>query len=298
MKKRIISLALICVLLITVFAGCASSGGKDKTTDPSSNSSDENQSNPTSESNDPSVTEPTNPTTPEDLTATQPHSGSGQTTTTTAPEGSSFPADLNGKKLIAITFDDGPSKYTRDLITELNNRGAKGTFFMVGSRVGEYPDTVKFMKESGHELGSHTFNHANIKKSADDKVRAELSQTDEALINACGQEATSFRPPEGAYSAEKLALIDKPCIMWSVDPLDWKYRDAQSVYDKIMASAGDGSIVLLHDLYPTSIAGGLRAIDDLMAQGYVFVTVTQLLQRNDAKVVNQTPYFSEKPAAV
>lgn len=296
MRKRAVSLALICILLVATFAGCSSTGGKNQTKDPSKDTSDVSQSDPSTEASDPSASAPTSA---EDLTATQPHSTPEQTTAPSsngAP--SALPDDLKGKKLIALTFDDGPSKFTYDLISELNNRGAKVTFFMVGSRVSEFPDTVKFMKDSGHELGSHTFNHANIKKLSDDEIRTEMNKTDDALANACGQKATAFRPPEGAYTNEKLAPIDKPCIMWSVDPLDWKYRDAQSVYDKIMAGAGDGSIVLLHDLYPTSIAGGLRAVDDLIAQGYAFVTVSQLLQRNDTKVVNQNAYFSEKPAAV
>lgn len=285
MNKKLVSISLVCILLLSIFAGCSSKNGSEKTT--ADNSSSDNSS--TSES---TTTEKMS----DELTATQPGTQPPTTTTQAPPEG--LPADLNGKKLLAITFDDGPSKYTYDLIQELNNRGAKATFFMVGSRVSTFPDTIKFMKESGHELGSHTFNHKNIKKASDDEVRSEMTQTDDALMTVVGQKSIVFRPPEGSYSAEKLALIDKPCIMWSVDPLDWKIKDEQAVHDKIMANATDGSIILLHDLYPTSIAGGLRAIDELIAQGYVFVTVSQLLERNGQQAENQKPYFSEKPAAV
>lgn len=186
---------------------------------------------------------------------------------------------LDGKKAIAITFDDGPGDYTEDLINGLNARHARATFFMVGSCVEQHPDILPLMVSGGHQLGNHTYSHSNITKTSDSGALEEINLTDDAIYNACGQRSTAFRPPYGAYTPEFAKTIDKTFTLWSVDTMDWKYRDAEKVKEAITSSCRDGSIILLHDLYKSSVDGALSAIDELQSEGFVFVTVDELMTR-------------------
>ena len=186
---------------------------------------------------------------------------------------------LDGKKAIAITFDDGPGDYTTELINGLNARHARATFFMVGSCVEQHPDVLPLMVSGGHQLGNHTYSHSNITKTSDSGALDEINLTDEAIFNACGQRSTAFRPPYGAYTPEFAKKLDKTFTLWSLDTMDWKFRDADKVKETITSTCRDGSIILLHDLYKTSVDGALAAIDELQSQGYVFVTVDELMTR-------------------
>ena len=168
---------------------------------------------------------------------------------------------LEGKKAIAFTFDDGPSIYTPELLDGLRARGAHATFFMVGSRVEQYPDLLPIMVDDGHQIGNHTY-------------------------------ATAFRPPYGSYTQYQARTVDKTFTMWSVDTLDWKTRNKYSVKNEILSHSRDGSIVLLHDLYKTSVDAVLEAIDELKQEGYVFVTVDELLTRYGYPISNMA-HFSQ-----
>lgn len=186
---------------------------------------------------------------------------------------------LDGKKAIAITFDDGPSEYTQALVEGLNERGARATFFMVGSNVSQYPDTVALMASSGHQIGNHTFNHTDIASAGLSAAQDEISKTDDAIAAACGQRSTAFRPPYGSFTDEIAKKIDKTFTIWSLDTLDWKVRDAGRIKNTIVSQSRDGSIILLHDLYKTSVDGALAAIDELQGEGFTFVTVDELMTR-------------------
>ncbi|MBQ3969619.1 MAG: polysaccharide deacetylase family protein [Clostridia bacterium] len=186
---------------------------------------------------------------------------------------------LNGKKAVAITFDDGPGEYTQRLIEGLNSRGAKATFFMVGSCVEKYPEVLPMMAGGGHQLGNHTYNHTDITSVSTDEMNDQISKTDKAIYDACGQTSTAFRPPYGSCSDATNRLINKTITLWSVDSMDWNNRDAESIKNTIVSQCHDGDIILLHDIYSTSVDGALAAIDELQQQGFVFVTVNDLLTR-------------------
>lgn len=216
-----------------------------------------------------------------------------QTEATEAPTVPSSPSGADGKdKVVAITFDDGPGKYTADLINELNKRNVKATFFMLGQNVGRYPDAVRLMAETGHQLGSHTYSHVNIRDLTNDEFLQQINDTDDALNAACGQKATAFRPPYGKWKTEKLDLIDKTVALWSVDTQDWKTKNPESIKNEMLANTKDGSIILLHDIYQTSVEGALAGIDELIAQGYSFVTVDELLGRDGMTFEKHKPYSS------
>jgi len=194
-------------------------------------------------------------------------------------------------KLVAITFDDGPSKYTDALLDGLKLRGAKATFFMVGTNVDYYPDTIKRMKEEGHQLATHTMSHANLAKLGTAAIQKEVFGVEDKLDTIVGKGEYHLRPPYGSYNATVKNAVNTPLIYWSVDTEDWRYRDAQNVARVITTHTHDGDIILLHDLYKTSVDGALMAIDTLQSQGYVFVTVEQLLKRRGITPENGKVYF-------
>ena len=202
-----------------------------------------------------------------------------------------------GKKLIAITFDDGPSIHTPDLLDGLEQRGAVATFFMTGANgtngVVKHSEVLSRMIALGCQLANHTYSHPAFRKLTPQKMVSEVETVEEYLYAAQGGSYLELvRIPGGANSDKIRKNVAHPIISWSVDPYDWRDRDAEVVYQRIMAGAKDGAIILLHDLYPTSIQAGLRAIDSLRAQGYEFVTVSELFRRRGVYLQNGTVYYS------
>ena len=187
---------------------------------------------------------------------------------------------LDGKKAVALTFDDGPGEYTAKLINGLNERGAKATFFMCGSCVEKYPEVLPMMVAGGHQIGNHTYSHADITSLSSQEMNNQIERTDDAIFNACGQRSTVFRPPYGSHNGETDQRIgDKTIALWSLDTLDWKSRNAESVKKVVLDGVWDGDIILFHDIYDSSVEGALAIVDELQNRGYVFVTVDELLTR-------------------
>ncbi len=144
-----------------------------------------------------------------------------------------------GGKLIALTFDDGPGPYTRRLLEGLAKRGVKATFFMLGQPAENYDVTAGLVRDAGHQIASHTYDHPQLSKKTDSQVRWQISHTADILNGITGY-GTHYlvRPPYGDYNSRVLSLLDNPAILWSVDPLDWKYRNADTVCTNIGDRAG------------------------------------------------------------
>ncbi|MDR2957474.1 MAG: polysaccharide deacetylase family protein [Coriobacteriales bacterium] len=175
-------------------------------------------------------------------------------------------------KWLAMTFDDGPTEYTWGLLDGLRERGVHVTFFILGFMLGGNMDNLlQTVAADGHEIGNHSYNH----QGGVDVIASQLARTDELVSNILGYAPYLMRPPIGNLNSA-MYNSGKPLILWSVDPLDWMYRNADTVYDNIMSDVFSGCVVLLHDLYPTSIEAGLRVIDTLAEQGYAFVTISEL----------------------
>jgi peptidoglycan/xylan/chitin deacetylase (PgdA/CDA1 family) len=185
--------------------------------------------------------------------------------------------------LIAITFDDGPDpKLTPRLLDLLKQRGIHATFFLVGQNVAAYPEVVSRMVAEGHEVANHSWSHPLFTQMSKEKVESQLQRTHDAIIKACGVTPLLYRPPYGAVSISQRAWIEKTfgytAILWDVDPQDWKLpRRSQKVYDRIHSQTRSGSIILCHDIHETTVAAMPATLDDLLARGYRFATVTQLI---------------------
>lgn len=211
-----------------------------------------------------------------------------------------MPAAASGftEKLIAITFDDGPGAYTAQLLDELAARDVKATFFVSGYRAANYPETLKRMVSEGHQLASHTQNHENLNTLSAAKIADEISRTQDYITAAGGDNSAYIRPPYGNANKTVRAQAPSPLINWSVDPEDWKYHNADTVRSNILAGSYDGAIILVHDIYQTSVNGALAAIDKLLEQGYEFVTVRDLLLRRGITPEAGVMYYDAKNTGV
>lgn len=201
-----------------------------------------------------------------------------------------------GGKLIALTFDDGPGKPTGGLLDGLKERGIPVTFFMLGNCAESWPATVERAYREGHQIANHSWSHANMIYLSGEDAAWEFHRTNEELKkNSGGASGFLARVPYGNYNDTVRAAVGMPIIGWTVDPLDWKYRNAETVRKNIVSSAFDGAIVLVHDIHPTSVEGALLAVDDLTAAGYEFVTVRELFRRRGIDLQNGSVYRSAPP---
>jgi len=181
-----------------------------------------------------------------------------------------------GKK-IALTFDDGPhSKYTEELLDGLKERGVKVSFFVLGSRVVSNRELVQRMAEEGHLIGSHTYSHVELTQYELTEAVCEIEQACEVLKEVTGQEIEYVRPPYGSWSEALTDATSLTMVKWTIDTLDWKYKDADRIVSQVLKEAQDGSIILMHDRYASSVDAALRIVDALQKEGYEFVTVDEL----------------------
>ena len=199
------------------------------------------------------------------------------------------------KKLIAFTFDDGPSETnTNYLLDNLDKYDAKVTFFVLGSRVNSNKETIKRAYLEGNDIGSHTYNHRNLNLLSDVALMDEVKKTNEAIKEVIGTSPTLLRPPYGNLTDHGKELANMSIILWNIDPLDWKYKDKNRVANEIIEHAHDGAIVLVHDIYKSSVEGALLAMEELQKQGYAFVTINEMAQLRGIKLDTTTSYFSMK----
>ena len=178
---------------------------------------------------------------------------------------------------LALTFDDGPRRSTTTrLLDALAERGVKATFFLVGAQAEVNPDVVQRMDREGHQIGIHTYDHVLLTglNGADFSAQVERSRT--LLKEILGHNDFLLRPPYGILDEGVKRRAGCPIILWSIDPEDWKDRDAQREAAHILSQAQDGSIILMHDIFPESVDAAIQVIDALHQQGYLFCTIEEL----------------------
>lgn len=198
------------------------------------------------------------------------------------------------KKHIALTFDDGPSKTnTKIVLDALEKHKAKATFMVVGQNVNKgTADLLKREVELGCEIGNHSYSHANFKKISQKKIKSELKKTDDAVKKYIGSKPTVIRTPYGASSKSVLKCFDRPNIFWSVDTLDWKYRDTDRLVKYVSKNAKNGGIVLMHDIHKSTAKAVDRILKSLEKQGFETVTVTELSAINNVPMKAGKTYSS------
>ena len=186
------------------------------------------------------------------------------------------------KPMVALTFDDGPSTpVTTRILNSLEANGGRATFFMVGNRVPGTQAVVQRMNALGCEVANHTYEHKYLTKVGDSGIRSQVGLTNQKIAEACGVTPTLVRPPGGFYnqaSLDTLGSMGMAAIMWDIDTLDWKTRNAQNTINVVLNQVKDGDIVLMHDIYSTSADAAEVIIPELMNRGYQLVTVSEMAQ--------------------
>ena len=190
------------------------------------------------------------------------------------------PEDFPKGKAVALTFDDGPSKFTPQILDCLERHGAKATFFVVGTNVNRYPDILLRAHSLGMEIGNHTANHPKLTNLSSSGVLSELNSNATYVQNITGVRPAITRPPYGSYTSATLSAANQPFILWSIDTLDWKTRDADKTVAEVLSKVKDGDIILMHDLYGPTAAATERIVPALINMGFDLVTVSELAKRH------------------
>lgn len=178
---------------------------------------------------------------------------------------------------IALTFDDGPwPGTTRELLDGLEQRGAKATFFLIGKQIDNRAELVQRMADEGHQIGLHTWDHVKLTGLDRDGIDRQLDQCRRRLAELVGEEHFMVRPPYGYVDESLKQWAGAPIICWSVDPEDWKDEDVERVIDHVLTQAKDGDIILMHDIFHSSVTAALACVDGLLERGYSLVTVEEL----------------------
>ena len=188
------------------------------------------------------------------------------------------------KPMVALTYDDGPYRpVTNSIIKTLKKHNARATFFIVGSRIPEFKDCLKKADKAGCEIANHTYEHTILTKATKNVIQSEISRTNKAVEAVTGKTPTLVRAPGGAVDGKVKKYVEYPLINWSVDTLDWKYRNASSVISKAKSGVKDGAIILMHDLYKSTAEASKTIIPWLIEEGYQLVTVSEMM---DAKGIS------------
>lgn len=200
-----------------------------------------------------------------------------------APEIEPEPQGIDPTKpMVALTFDDGPSTpVTSRILNSLEANGGRATFFMVGNRVPGTQPMVQRMAALGCEVGNHTYEHKYLTKIGDGGIRSQVSLTNQKIAEASGVTPTLVRPPGGYYNQaalDTLGSMGMAAIMWDIDTLDWKTKNAQNTINVVLNQVKDGDIVLMHDIYGTSADAAEVIIPELVKRGYQLVTVSEMAQ--------------------
>ncbi|MDE5820797.1 MAG: polysaccharide deacetylase family protein [Lachnospiraceae bacterium] len=188
-----------------------------------------------------------------------------------------YQEDMSVKK-VALTFDDGPHpRYTEQLLEGLRKRNVRVTFFVLGQSAELYPDLIREMAQDGHLIGNHTYSHIQLTRRNGQRFAEELQKTDAVIFEITGQHTEFVRPPYGAWDKRYEESLNMIQVLWNVDPLDWCCSDAGTVVSRVLEKTDENSIILLHDVYASSVEAALAIIDELSAQGYEFVTVDEII---------------------
>ncbi len=186
-------------------------------------------------------------------------------------------------KMVAFTFDDGPSYNTIKIVNTLVKYDSKATFFLVGNKIEKYAKTLDVLVKNGMDIGNHTYSHKELTKLSDKEILKEIDLTNEIIYNKTGIRPTFLRPSYGAMNKRIKKLSTMPIIIWNIDTLDWKYHNSNKIKDKILKYVSDGDIILMHDTFTATSNAVEMVIPELKKQGYRIVSVSELFKYKGVK---------------
>ena len=193
--------------------------------------------------------------------------------------------------VVALTYDDGPrASTTGRLLDELALREVPATFFLLGHRIPGNEDIVRRMEAEGHQIGVHTYDHVEVSGLSREDFDLQVGKTRSLLLDILGEGDFWLRPPYGVTDQAARAWADSPIILWSVDPEDWKDHDVSRIVAGVVEHVQDGDIILMHDIYDSTVDAAVQVVDALLGRGYCFVTVEELLARGGVSPENGEIY--------
>ena len=179
-------------------------------------------------------------------------------------------------KLMALTFDDGPSDVTGNILDVLKSYDAHATFFALGNRMKTYKVTLQRIVDEGHEVASHTYSHKDLSTLDEKGILNQINTTNVNFNSITGEKIKYVRPPYGSYNSKVLNTVSHPLIMWNIDTKDWDTRDAKKTANTVIKKAFNGGIALMHDLYSSNVEALKIMLPELEAKGYRFVTISEM----------------------
>ena len=195
------------------------------------------------------------------------------------------------KPMIALTFDDGPSAYTRTIVDTLNAHDARATFFVMGGNMAARGGDTKYALKSGHEIGNHTQYHARLTTYTNAEIKYEMKWAGDSIEKAIGLRPTIMRPPGGFTDARVAANVGMPVIMWSVDTNDWRTQSAVATSNSVLG-ARDGDIVIMHDTHYSTMIAMQSTIAELKRRGVQMVTISELAKYRGYTLKSGGTYYS------
>ncbi|HLW02853.1 MAG TPA: polysaccharide deacetylase family protein [Ktedonobacterales bacterium] len=197
---------------------------------------------------------------------------------------------------IALTFDDGPAQgYTEAVLGVLKQFHIHATFFMLGIWVQTYPNLAREVVADGHAIGDHTWNHPDLTRLSPDQARQQIIDARNTIQKVTGITPTLFRPPYGSYNRPILDIahsLKLSTILWNVDPRDWSRPGVGAITNNILTFTQNGSIILMHDGggdRSQTVAALTTVIETLLARGFTFVTIPEMLRHLPPAPITQQP---------
>lgn len=214
-------------------------------------------------------------------------------TTTPKP----VPVDCAKVKCIALTFDDGPGKYADKLLDTFKKYKSKATFFLEGQYVKSRPAFAKRMVAEGHDIGNHSYSHPHLRELSEDKIREELTKTQDIVKKSTGKYPTTIRPPYGEFDERVAAIATQmgmPIVLWNGGSRDWATKNEKAIYDEVLKNAKRDGVILMHDWVAQTVTVMPKLLAALQKQGYHVVAVSSLRGAKTTKAGDVYPVGSEK----
>lgn len=197
---------------------------------------------------------------------------------------------IKDAKLVAFTFDDGPSKYTLDIINILEEYNASATFFEVGYNIKAHPEITKEVFDRGFEVANHTTDHSKLTKLTEAKYLSKINDNNALFKELTGKDMPYLRPPYGSYNDKIKANAGVPIVTWSLDTRDWESRNKDKVIEMVINNIKEGDIILFHDLYESTRDAVKELMPLLKEQGYQAVSVGELFKSKGITLEAGTSY--------
>lgn len=199
------------------------------------------------------------------------------------------------KKMIALSYDDGPSKtLTRELLKILQDNDCTATFFVLGNKVKKYSDIIYELHNAGNEIGNHSYDHSDLSKLSKEQIINQFNKTEQAIYEVTNEYPTFFRPPYGALSDNVRTSISSPLVLWSIDSNDWRPITDEQVINNVISSLADGKIILMHDIHKRTIEVSKILIPKIKELGYEIVSIEKLYESNNIELEDGKVYSKVK----